>query len=59
MPADKVELTRIANNYNFGPPEACCTRLPSDADKQDEDAADVLPRTSLRLLEKTKKAKDT
>ena len=23
VPADKVELTRIANNYNIGPPEAC------------------------------------
>ena len=59
MPTDKVELLRTFTNYDFGPPEACCPGPPSDVDEQDDDAADVLPRTSLRPLEKTKKVKDT
>ena len=59
VPIDKVELARISKNYDFGPPEAYCPGLPSDADKKDDDATDVPPRTGLRLLEKTKKIKDT
>ena len=44
-------LLRIRANYNFGLSGACCPRLSSDADEQNEDAADVSTRTSLRPLE--------
>ena len=43
----KVELLRMTANYDFGLPGACCPGLPSDADEQDDYAADVLPRRSL------------
>ena len=34
VPTDKVELPRISTNYDFGPTEACCPGLPSDAENK-------------------------
>ena len=59
VPNNKVELLRTSTNYDFGLPEACCPRLPLDTDEQDDDAADMLPKGSLRLLETAVKVKDT
>ena len=43
VPTYGVELLRAPANHNFGLPGARCRRSPSDADEQDDDAADVLP----------------
>ena len=59
MPNDRVELLRTSTNHDFRLPGACCPRLPLGTAEQDDDAADVMPKGSLRLLETTMKVKDT
>ena len=47
VPTYGVEPLKMSTSYDVGQPEACCHELPSDADEQDNNAADVLPRRSL------------
>ena len=46
VPTYGVEPLRISASYDFGLLGTCCPGLPSDANNQDNDAADVLSRRS-------------
>ena len=59
VPTYRVKLRRMSAIYDFGLPRACCPGSPSNADEQDADAADVLPRRSLRLPETAMMVEDT
>ena len=59
VPTYVVELLRTPANYDFRLPGACCPRSPLNTYEQGDDAADVLPRRSLRLPETVMKVEDT
>ena len=59
VPTDEVELLRMSTEYSFELPGACCPGLHSDTAEQDDGAADMLPRRSLRFANKAKKVKVT
>ena len=51
MPTDEVKLLRMPTEGNVELPGARCPGLSADTAEQDDGAADVEPRRSLRLRE--------